>query len=136
MDYKEDQAIYQDDDIIKLRLYINGQSPNSVKAMVNLRRICEEHLRCEYEVEVIDLFEDPGRASADQILAIPTLVRKLPPPTKKIIGNLSNTEKVLVGLELPPRYMRSSNGGKVDERKGQENEKDHRSDENRGTRKR
>lgn len=87
-------------DMWELRLYVAGQTPNSVRAFANLKRICEEHLKGKYSIEVIDLLKTPQLAAGDQILAIPTLVRKLPEPLKKIIGNLSNTERVLVGLDL------------------------------------
>jgi circadian clock protein KaiB len=83
-----------------LRLYVAGRTPKSVAAFVNLKRICEEHLQGRYHVEVIDLLEHPQLAKGDQILAIPTLVRKLPEPLKRIIGDLSNEERVLVGLDL------------------------------------
>jgi circadian clock protein KaiB len=83
-----------------LRLYVAGQTPKSVTAFANLKKICEEHLAGRYKIEVIDLLEDPHLAKGDQILAIPTLVRKLPEPMKKIIGDLSNTERVLIGLDL------------------------------------
>jgi circadian clock protein KaiB len=86
----------------ELRLYVAGQTPNSLAAFKNLKKICEEHLAGEYRIEVIDLLENPTLARGDQILAIPTLVRKLPEPVKKIIGDLSNTERVLVGLDLRP----------------------------------
>jgi len=85
-----------------LRLYVAGQTRKSLTAFANLKKICEEHLRGRYRIEVIDLRENPQLAKGDQILAIPTLVRQLPPPLKKIIGDLSNTEKVLVGLDLRP----------------------------------
>ena len=85
-----------------LRLYVAGQTRKSLAAFANLKRICEEHLAGRYKIEVIDLLEKPQLAKGDQILAIPTLVRHLPPPIKKIIGDLSNTEKVLVGLDLRP----------------------------------
>ena len=84
----------------ELRLYVAGQTPKSLAAFANLKKICEEHLAGEYHIEVIDLLKNPQLASGDQILAIPTLVRKLPEPIKKIIGDLSNTERVLVGLDL------------------------------------
>ena len=84
----------------QLRLYVAGQTPKSLAAFANLKKICEEHLAGQYEIEVIDLLKHPQLASGDQILAIPTLVRKLPEPIKKIIGDLSNTERVLVGLDL------------------------------------
>jgi circadian clock protein KaiB len=86
-----------------LRLYVAGQSPKATRAFNNLRKICEEHLAGRYSIEVIDLVENPALGRGDQILALPTLVRKLPPPMKKIIGDLSNTERVLVGLDLRPR---------------------------------
>jgi len=85
-----------------LRLYVAGQTRKSLAAFANLKKICEEHLAGRYKIEVIDLRENPQLAKGDQILAIPTLVRQLPPPLKKIIGDLSNTEKVLVGLDLLP----------------------------------
>ena len=86
----------------ELRLYVAGQTPKSVAAFANLRRICEEYLAGEYTIEVVDLLENPQLAQGDQIVAIPTLVRKLPAPMRKIIGDLSNTERVLVGLDLRP----------------------------------
>ena len=85
-----------------LRLYIAGQTPKSLTAFVNLKRICEERLEDHYVIEVIDLLKTPQLAAEDQILAIPTLVRKVPFPLRKIIGDLSNTERVLVGLDLYP----------------------------------
>ncbi|MBW2065957.1 MAG: circadian clock protein KaiB [Deltaproteobacteria bacterium] len=85
-----------------LRLYVAGQTPNCLSAFANLKKICEDRLKGRYRIEVIDLLEDPQLAAGDQILAVPTLVRKLPPPVKKIIGNLSNTERVLVGLDIRP----------------------------------
>lgn len=84
----------------QLRLYVAGQTPKSMNAFANLKKICEEHLNGQYHIEVIDLLENPKLAKADKIVAIPTLVRQLPPPIKQIIGDLSNTEKVLVGLDL------------------------------------
>lgn len=86
----------------QLRLYVAGQTPKSLTAFANLKRICEEHLKDQYKIEVIDLLVNPQLAKGDQILAIPTLVRKLPEPVKKIIGDLSNTERVLVGLDIKP----------------------------------
>ena len=86
-----------------LRLFVAGQTPRSMAAFGNLKRICEEHLAGRYTIEVIDLLENPQLARGDQILAIPTLVRQLPEPVRKIIGDLSNTERVLVGLDLRPR---------------------------------
>jgi circadian clock protein KaiB len=87
----------------QLRLYVAGQTPKSILAFRNLKQICEEHLQGQYELEIIDLIEAPQLARGDQILAIPTLVRRLPEPIKKIIGDLSNTQRVLVGLDLRER---------------------------------
>jgi circadian clock protein KaiB len=86
-----------------LRLYVAGQTPRSVTAFNNLKKICEEYLKGKYHIEVVDLMENPTLARGDQILAVPTLVRKLPQPIRKIIGDLSNTERVLVGLDIQPR---------------------------------
>lgn len=86
-----------------LRLYVAGQTPRSLTAFKNLKDICEEYLKGKYHIEVVDLMENPTLARGDQILAIPTLVRKLPQPIRKIIGDLSNTERVLVGLDIQPR---------------------------------
>jgi circadian clock protein KaiB len=86
-----------------LRLYVAGQSPKSVAAYDNLKRICEEHLAGKYTIEVIDLLKNPQLAKGDQILAIPTLVRKLPEPMKRIIGDLSDNDRALVGLDLRPK---------------------------------
>lgn len=83
-----------------LKLYVAGQSPKSVKAIANLKKICEENLRGRYELEVIDLYQQPQLAQGDQITAVPTLIRKLPPPLSRIIGDLSDTERVLVGLDI------------------------------------
>jgi circadian clock protein KaiB len=91
------------DETFDLRLYVAGQTPKAVRAFANLRKICDEHLAGRYSIEVIDLLEDPQLGRGDQILALPTLVRRLPVPIKKIIGDLSNTERVLVGLDLRPR---------------------------------
>ena len=85
-----------------LRLYVAGQTPKAITAFANLKKICEEHLQGNYQIEVIDLLVNPTLAKDDQILALPTLVRKLPEPMKKIIGDLSNTERVLVGLDIRP----------------------------------
>jgi len=85
-----------------LRLYVAGQTPKSLAAFENLKRICEEHLAGKYKIKIIDLMKNPQLARGDQILAIPTLVRKLPTPIKKIIGDLSNTERVVVGLDVRP----------------------------------
>lgn len=86
-----------------LKLYVAGQTPKSLLAFENLQKICQEHLAGKYRIEVIDLLEKPQLARGDQIIAVPTLVRKLPEPVRKIIGDLSNTERVLVGLDLRPR---------------------------------
>lgn len=83
-------------------MYVAGQTPKCLMAFANLKRICEENLTAEYDIEVIDLLQTPALAQGDQILAIPTLVRKLPEPVRKIIGDLSNTERVLVGLDIRP----------------------------------
>jgi circadian clock protein KaiB len=83
-----------------LRLYVAGQTPRSLQALSNLKRICEDHLEGNYRVEIIDLLKKPQLAAGDQILAIPTLVRTIPKPARKIIGDLSNTERVLVGLDV------------------------------------
>jgi circadian clock protein KaiB len=86
-----------------LKLYVAGQSPKSLTALANLKRICEEHLAGRYRIQVIDLLQNPQLARGDQILAIPTLIRKLPEPIRRIIGDLSNSERVLVGLDVVPR---------------------------------
>jgi circadian clock protein KaiB len=88
-----------------LRLYVAGQTPKSIAAFSNLKRVCEEYLAGKYKIEVIDLIKTPQLAQGDQIVAIPTLVRKLPEPVRKIIGDLSNTERVLVGLQLRPQKI-------------------------------
>lgn len=87
----------------ELRLYIAGQTPKSLAAISNLHRICEEHLDGQFNIDVIDLLEKPQLAEGDEIIAIPTLVRRLPEPVRRIIGDLSNTEKTLVGLQLKPK---------------------------------
>jgi circadian clock protein KaiB len=88
------------EEIWNLRLYVAGQTSKSIAAFANLKKICEEHLEGKYSIEVIDLLKDPQLAKGDQIVAIPTLVRKLPEPLKRIIGDLANTERVLVGLDI------------------------------------
>jgi circadian clock protein KaiB len=95
------------EELWELRLYVAGQTPKSLAAFANLKRLCEQHLAGQYQIEVIDLLENPTLARGDQILAIPTLVRKLPEPVKKIIGDLSNTDRVLVGLDLRPVRAKS-----------------------------
>lgn len=87
-------------EIWNLRLYVAGQTPKSITAFANLKKICDEHLAGKYNIEVIDLIKNPQLAKGDQIIALPTLVRKLPEPIKKIIGDLANTERVLVGLDI------------------------------------
>ncbi len=94
---KEDSSAFW-----RLRLYVAGQTPKSMKALANLKSLCENHLAGSYDIEVIDLMENPKLAAGDQILAIPTLVRRLPEPVRKIIGDLSDEQRVLVGLDLRP----------------------------------
>ena len=89
----------------ELRLYVAGQTAKSLAALANLKSICEEHMPGQYHIEVIDLLKNPQLAKTDQIVAVPTLVRRLPEPIRKIIGHLSDTEKVLVGLQLTPRGL-------------------------------
>jgi circadian clock protein KaiB len=98
----QEQSPAADPDYWDLRLYVAGQTPKSLTAFANLKKVCEEHLAGKYKIEVIDLLVNPKLAQGDQIVAIPTLVRKLPEPIRKIIGDLSNTERVLVGLQLRP----------------------------------
>lgn len=86
-----------------MRLYVAGQTPKCLAAFANLKKLCEEHMDGDYHIEIVDLLQQPQLAKGDQILAIPTLVRRLPEPVRKIIGDLSNTERVLVGLDLRPR---------------------------------
>jgi circadian clock protein KaiB len=88
------------EEVWNLRLYVIGQTPKSIAAFTNLKKICDEHLAGKYQIEVIDLSKNPQLAKGDQIIAIPTLVRKLPEPIKKIIGDMANTERVLLGLDL------------------------------------
>lgn len=95
-----------DDSTWQLRLYVAGESPKSLEAYFNLKKLCEEHLAGRYEIEVIDLVEQPSLARSHDIIAIPTLVRQLPHPLRKIIGDLSNTQGVLIGLQLEPRANR------------------------------
>lgn len=91
----------------ELKLYVAGQTAKSLQAFANLKQICEEHLAGEYSIEVVDLLKNPQLAAGDQILALPTLVRRLPEPVRKIIGDMSNTERVLVGLDLRPRVAKA-----------------------------
>lgn len=97
-------------DIWELRLYVAGQTPKSMAAFANLTTLCETHLSGGYKIEVIDLVQNPQLAAGDQIVAIPTLVRKLPEPLRKIVGDLSNTERVLVGLQLRPARSNEQGG--------------------------
>ncbi|HKF51913.1 MAG TPA: circadian clock protein KaiB [Candidatus Acidoferrales bacterium] len=103
-------------EVIKLRLYVAGQTPKSLAAMSNLKKICDEHLKGRYRIEVIDLVKNPQLAQGDQILAIPTLVKKLPVPVRKIIGDLSNTDRVLVGLDISD--VERAGGGKAEAARG------------------
>jgi len=103
-----EEDVMPDGEIWELRLYIAGQTPKSMTALANLRQYCEEHLAGRYKLEVIDLLMSPQLAEGDQILAIPTLVRKVPVPIRKIIGDLSNEERVLVGLDIRPTTKRLS----------------------------
>ena len=98
-------------EVWELRLYVAGQTPKSVAAFGNLKKLCEEHLPGRYAIEVIDLLENPQLAEGDQIVAIPTLVRKLPQPLRRIVGDLSNTERTLVGLQLRPTGAVAQRGG-------------------------
>lgn len=95
-------ATTPDPDVWELRLYVAGKTAKSVAAFENLKRLCEEHLQGKYRIEVVDLLQHPQLARGDQIVAIPTLVRKLPEPIRKVIGDLSNVERTLVGLQLRP----------------------------------
>lgn len=101
-----DSIVAEGDEFWYLRLYIAGQSPKSLRAVANLQRLCEEHLAGRYEIELVDLVEHPSMADDDDILAIPTLVRRLPEPLRKIIGDLSDVGRVLVGLRLRPDSSR------------------------------
>jgi circadian clock protein KaiB len=98
----EPQDTMPDPEQWNLRLYVAGQSPKSLRAFANLKRLCEEHLQASYYIEIIDLMENPQLAAGDEIVAIPTLVRRLPSPMRKIIGDLSDEDRVLVGLQLRP----------------------------------
>jgi circadian clock protein KaiB len=95
-----------DDETWELRLYVAGQTPKSIAAFANLKRVCEQHLNGRYQIEIVDLLENPQMAAGDQIIAIPTLVRKLPQPLRKIVGDLRDTERVLVGLQLRPARVK------------------------------
>lgn len=99
-------ATAEGDEFWRLRLYVAGQSPKSLRAIVNLKRLCEQHLAGRYEIEIIDLVSHPAMAQDDDIFAIPTLVRRLPEPLRKIIGDLSDSGRALVGLRLQPNSSR------------------------------
>ncbi len=108
-----------EDTVMQLRLYVAGQTPRSLAALSNLKRICTEHLEGKYELQVIDLAKNPQLAQGDQILAIPTLVRNLPVPIRKIIGDLSNVDSVLVGLDLRgPEQLSAKSSPRNDRRLG------------------
>jgi circadian clock protein KaiB len=100
---KSARAARRSEELWDLRLYVAGTTPRSVAALANLKKICEVHLAGRYRIEVLDLMQQPQRAREDEVLAIPTLVRRLPSPMRKIIGDLSDTERVLVGLDVRPR---------------------------------
>jgi circadian clock protein KaiB len=97
------EEVISDDSILKLRLYIAGKTPNSLLAIKNIKRLCEDHIQYEFELEIVDLLENPRLSEEDQILVIPTLVRKYPHPVRKIIGDLSNTEDILQRIGLSPK---------------------------------
>jgi len=101
-DSQEAKPAPQEQPLWLLRLYVAGQTPKSVAAFANLKQICETHLKGQYRIEIVDLLLNPRLAQGDQIIAVPTLVRQLPAPTKKIIGDLSQEERVLIGLDLKP----------------------------------
>ena len=101
------EALEPSEEMYELRLYVAGKTPKSVAALMNLKKYCETHLKGKYTLEVIDLLLHPQLAEGDQILAIPTLVKKVPEPIRKIIGDLSSEEKVLVGLDIRPRTLTS-----------------------------
>jgi circadian clock protein KaiB len=86
-----------------LRLYVTGTTPKSVRAIKNIRKICDEHLKGRYDLEVIDIYQQPVLAEGEQIIAVPTLVKKLPPPLRRFIGDMSNTERILLGLDFRPK---------------------------------
>lgn len=102
MSNEHDNPMAADGEVWELRLYVAGQTPKSLKAVENLQRMCEEHLPGRYKIEVVDLLKNPRLAKEDEIVAIPTLIRKLPDPIRRVIGDLSNVEKALVGLQLRP----------------------------------
>lgn len=93
----------RDEQVYVLRLYISGVSPKSVRALTNLKKFCEEHLAGRYELEVIDVYQQPALAAGEQIVAVPTLIKKLPAPLRRMIGDMSDTERILVGIDLKPK---------------------------------
>jgi len=99
----------------ELRLYVAGMTPRSTRAIANIKEICEEHLKGHYDIRVIDLYQQPMLAEGHQIVALPTLIRKLPPPLRQIIGDLSDRERVLIGLDLRPAGRKSEVGGRTSE---------------------
>lgn len=112
---KRSSNLNEDRNICVLKLYVAGQTAKSIAAFANLSKICDEHLKGKYRIEIIDLLKNPGLAKGDQIVAIPTLIKQLPLPVKKIIGDLADTERVLVGLDLKmqdPIPRRRTNGGR------------------------
>ena len=88
---------------LELRLYVAGMTPRSARAIANAKEICEEHLKGRYDLQVIDIYQQPALAEGEQIIAVPTLLKKLPPPLRRIIGDLSDRERVLIGLDLKPK---------------------------------
>lgn len=100
--YEGTGTVAEAEQIWDLRLYVTGQSPKCLRAIENLRRACEEHLAGRYRIEIVDLLENPRLAAEDQILAVPTVVRRLPAPIRKLVGDLSDTDRLLVGLQLRP----------------------------------
>ena len=100
---KKTRKIEPKNEMWLLRLYVAGQTPNSVRAIENIKRICEEFLKGRYGLDVVDIYQQPVLAKGDQIVAVPTLIKKLPPPLRKFIGDLSATERILVGLDLRPK---------------------------------
>ncbi len=99
----EKSAMEANNEMYVLRLYITGTTPKSLSAISNIKKICEEHLQGRYDLEVIDIYQQPSLAAGEQIIAVPTLIKKLPSPLRKLIGDMSNAEHVLLGLDLKPR---------------------------------
>ncbi len=105
-DRRRKSAAKSAEEIWILKLYVAGQTPKSIAAFANLKEICDEHLAGKYRIEIVDLMKNPRLAKGDQIIAVPTLVRQLPPPVKKLIGDLANTERVLVGLDVQSKIKK------------------------------